>query len=138
MSMAESPLFPIQQAIYDLLTGDSELMGLVTGVFDHVPEGTDYPYVVIGEATQVPDNRHGGFGASTTETLHVWTRERGFAGALAIETRIRQLLDERPLAVAGHHLVAVRYEFSQTLIDPEPPGDIRHAPIRFRVTTEQE
>jgi hypothetical protein len=135
---AESPLAPIQQAIYDRLTGDPTLMGLVTGVFTWVPESTAYPYIALGEVTAVPDNRHRGFGRSVTETLHIWTRERGFQAALAIEDRITQLLDHQTLTVTGHHTVAVRFEFSQTLIDPEPPGDIRHIPIRLRITTEQE
>jgi hypothetical protein len=135
--VAESPLLPIQQAIFDRLTGDSELMGLITGVFDHVPEGTAHPYVTVGEVITTPDNRHGGFGRSVVATLHIWTRTRGHAQGLAIEDRIAQLLDHQPLTLVGHLTVEVRYEFSQTLIDPEPPGDIRHIPLRFRVVTEQ-
>lgn len=138
MSIAEQPMALVQQAIYSVLTGDATLMGLVTGVFDFVPEGTAYAYVTLGEVITTPENRHRGFGRSVVETLHIWTRERGFAGALAIEDRITQLLDHQPLTLTGHHTVSVRYEFSQTLIDPEPPGDIRHIPLRFRVETEQE
>ena len=33
--------------------------------------------------------------------------------------------------------MATRFEFSQTLTDPEPPGDIRHVVLRYRVVTEQ-
>jgi hypothetical protein len=80
VTVAVSPLGPIQQALYERLTDDAELMGLVSGVFDHVPEGTQRPYVVVGEATSIPDNRHGGFGRQSTATLHIWTRERGFRG----------------------------------------------------------
>lgn len=129
---------PVQQAIYDRLTGDSNLMGLVSGVFDYAPEDVDHPYIVIGEVLTTPDNRHGGFGRSMLATLHIWTRSRGFASALTIEDRITQLLDHQDLTIPGHHTVSVRYEFSQTLTDPEPPGDIRHIPIRFRVITEQQ
>lgn len=137
MSVAESPLAPVQQAIYDRLVGDPTLAGMVTGVFDFVPEGAVYPYVVVGEVVVTPDNRHGGFGRSIAATLHIWTRGRGNAEGLAVEDRVTQLLDHQPLALIGHRTVEVRYEFSQTLIDPEPPGDIRHIPLRFRVTTEQ-
>lgn len=138
MSIAEQPMATAQQAIYSVLTGDPTLMGLITGVFDFVPEDVAYPYVALGEVITTPDNRHRGFGRQVVETLHIWTKERGFAGALAIEDRITQLLDHQPLTLPGHHTVSVRYEFSQALTDPEPPGDIRHIPIRFRITTEQE
>jgi hypothetical protein len=38
--------------------------------------------------------------------------------------------------VVGRHHVVTRYEFAQTLRDPEP--GIRHVVIRFRILTEQE
>lgn len=136
--IATQPHAEVQQAIYDRLTGDATLGALIAGVFDHVPEGTAYPYVTLGEVITTPDNRHGGFGRSVVATLHVWTQARGFAEALAIEARLVELLDHQALPLAGHHTVSVRYEFSQTLTDPAPPGDIRHIPIRFRITTEQE
>jgi len=136
---AEQPLSPIQQAFYDRMTGDATLMGLLAGdgVYDYIPEAAAYPCVVIGEATASPRNRHGGFGRSVVEHLHIWDQARGFARALTIEAQIVALFDHQPLTVAGFHVVAVRFEFSQTLIDPEPPGDIRHIPLDFRVDIEQ-
>jgi hypothetical protein len=137
-STAVQPFQEIAQAVYDRLTGDATLMALVTGVFEHVPEGTAHDYVAMGEMLATPANRHNGFGRSVVFTLHVWTQARGFTSARAIEARLLELLDHQALAVPGHHVVSVRYEFSQTLTDPAPPGDIRHIPVRFRITTEQE
>jgi len=131
-----SPLGPIQKAVYDVLAGDATLGGLVSGVFDEVPEGTAYPYVVIGEALEVPAGSHDRFGRETVLTLHVWTDTRGFSRATQITSRIVALLDHQPLTIAGHHHVATRYEFAQQLRDTEP--HLRHVPIRFRVITEQE
>lgn len=136
MTVPVTPLGPVQTAVYATLTGDQPLMGLVSGVFDEVPEGTAYPYVTVGEALEQPDNWLGGFGRQTVVTLHVWVDARGFAAATQITSRLVSLLDHQPLAVAGHHHVSTRYEFSQTLRDPEP--GIRHIPIRFRILTEQE
>lgn len=139
MTDAESPLAPIQQTIYDRLTGDATLNGMVTGIYDFVPEPAPYPYVTLGEVTVIPSNVHGRFGREVVVTLHIWTRSRGHAEGLAIEDRITQLLDHQPLTLDGHHTVSVRYEFSQTLIDPvEPSGQVRHIPLRFRITTEQD
>ena len=77
MTTAPEAMLPIQRAVYGRLTGDGALMGSITGVFDYVPETDVYPFVVIGEATEIPDNRHGGFGRQTVVTLHVWTKYRG-------------------------------------------------------------
>jgi hypothetical protein len=135
MPLPVTPLGPIQAAVYDLLTGDAALMGLVTGVWDEVPEGTAYPYVVIGEALEQPEGAHDRFGRQTVITLHVWTDTRGFTATTQITARLVALLDHQPLTIAGHHHVSTRYEFSQTLRDPKP--HLRHIPIRFRIFTEQ-
>ena len=131
MTTAPEAMLPIQRAVYGRLTGDGALMGSITGVFDYVPETDVYPFVVIGEATEIPDNRHGGFGRQTVVTLHVWTKYRGHSKGLAIAARITALLDHQPLTIDGLAHVATRFEFSQTLTDPEPTAEIRHLVIRY-------
>ncbi|WP_405710105.1 DUF3168 domain-containing protein [Streptomyces xanthophaeus] len=135
---APTALGPVQMALYGRLTSDEDLMALISGVYDYVPETDPYPYVVIGEATEIPDNRHDGFGRETVASLHVWTRHRGHGPGMKIAARITELIDHQPLTVTGLHHVSTKFEFSQTLTDPEPPGDIRHIPMRFRIVTEKE
>lgn len=136
--ISQSPIHPVQVALYERLTGDPTLMGMVTGVFDQVPEDQDKPYVRLGEHLSIPDNDHSGFGREITETLHVWTRERGNAAGQAIAARVIALLDHRPddLVVDGHRVVSIRHEFDQALTDPDP--EVRHHVIRFRIITDQE
>ncbi|MFG2683163.1 DUF3168 domain-containing protein [Streptomyces sp. NPDC048392] len=134
---APSTMGPVQEALYGALTGDATLMALISGVYDFVPETAPFPYIKIGEATEVPDNSHGHFGRQTVVTLHVWTRARGHSKGQEIGARVTALLDHQPLTVEGQHHVVTRFEFSQTLTDPEPPGDIRHLVLRYRVVTEQ-
>lgn len=134
---ALSPMLLVQSALYARLTGDATLTGLIEGVYDYVPETAEYPFVVIGEAIETPDNRHGGYGRETVVTLHVWSRYQGYAQALRIGARVTALLDHQPLTIEGLAHIATRFEFSQTLTDPEPPGDIRHLVLRYRVVTEQ-
>ncbi|MEU6944294.1 DUF3168 domain-containing protein [Streptomyces sp. NPDC046316] len=131
------PLLPVQSALYARLTGDSTLMNLVTGVYDFVPETAVYPYIHIGEAIETPDNAHDRFGRQTVHTLHVWDRYKGFKRVLQIGSRANALLDHQPLAITGLAHVVTRYEFGQPLTDPEPPGDIRHLVLRYRIVTEQ-
>ena len=137
MTTAPSPMLGVQGAIWSLLSTDPELVGLPAAVYDYVPEDVPYPFVVIGEAIETPDNRHGGFGRETVPTLHVWDQYRGYARVLRIGARITELLDHQPLAIPGQSWIATRFEFSQTLTDPEPPGNIRHLVLRYRIVTEQ-
>lgn len=134
---APAPMLAVQSAVYARLKGDATLTGMISGVYDYVPETAAYPFVVIGEALETPDNRHGGFGRQTVITLHVWSRYQGYAQVLRIGARVTELLDHQPLTIPGLSWIATRFEFSQTLTDPEPPGDIRHLVLRYRVVTEQ-
>ncbi len=136
MTTPTTPVPEIQTAIYRRLTGDATLTALVTGVLDDVVESQAHPYVVLGEAIETPDNAHNRFGRQVVATLHVWSRFRGFSQALAIAGRLVELLDHQPMTLTGHVVVSVRHEFTQTLRDPDP--EIRHVPVRFRITTEQE
>nr|WP_275424822.1 DUF3168 domain-containing protein [Streptomyces sp. SID13726] len=127
---------PTQAAILDALLADAPLMDLVKGVYDWVEEKQPYPYIVIGEAMETPANSHDRYGSEVLETLHIWDRNRGFAQSLTIAGRVLQALDHAPLTIEGHVHRWTRFVSLQTLRDPEPPGDIRHVPLTFRIGTE--
>jgi hypothetical protein len=135
--VAGDALEPLQRAMYERMTGDATLTGLVTGVFDHVPEDQAYDYVTLGEIIETADNRHDGYGRSILAIVHVWSKARGYGPGQAIKNRIVELFDHQALDVDGQHVVAVRFEQARTLTDPKEPGDIRHIPIRFRIDVEQ-
>lgn len=136
--VALQDLGPLQQALYARMVGDAELVGLLGAprVYDNVPENVVRPYITLGEAIEFPDNTHDQFGSEVTETLHVWSDYRGFAEGLAIAARLRALFDHQPLDVDGLAVVAVRWELTQTLRDPDPA--VRHVSVRFEISTEQE
>lgn len=136
MPVSDSAVLPVQDAVLAALTADSTLMALIQGVYDWVKEDQAYPYIVIGEAVETPDNTHDSHGSNTVITLHVWSKYRGYRQALRIAARVRALLEHRPLTVTGHRHVATYYVSQQTITDPEAPGDIRHVPISFRVLTQ--
>lgn len=134
---APAPMLPVQQAIYTVLTGDAALTDTVSGVYDYLPEDVAYPFIVIGEGIETPDNSHDRYGRETVVTLHVWSQYRGHSQGLAIAAKITALLDHQPLTITGLDHVVTRFEFSQAMTDPEPPGNIRHVVLRYRVVTEQ-
>ncbi|MGW1127456.1 DUF3168 domain-containing protein [Streptomyces sp. NPDC002526] len=137
MRAAPSAMLPLQGAILAVLRGDSDLSALISGVYDYVPETATYPFIVVGEAIETPANAHDRYGRETVMTLHVWTQHRGHSQGLTIAARVTALLDHQPLTVPGLDHVATRHEYAQTLTDPEPPGNIRHVVLRYRVVTEQ-
>lgn len=128
------PVWPIQVALYQRLTGDPALMADVTGVHDHVAKETPFPYVTIGTFTSTPQGAHDRFGARTTVTLHGWSTYHGGKEISDIAGHLLRLLDHQPLAVDGRHTVYVHHE--QTVTFTERDSDIRHVACRFSVATE--
>lgn len=127
-------LLPVQGAMFARIKADAALNTAIGGrVYDEVPENAVYPYVVLGEGVETPDNELAAYESRVAETLHVWSAYRGFAEALTIAGHLIRVFDHQPLAVPGRGLVAVRHEQTVTMRDPD--SDVRHAVVRFAVDT---
>lgn len=126
----------VRDAVRAALLADEALASLVQGVLDYVPEDQAFPYIALGDVVETPADAHDRFGSETLLTLHIWSKYRGYAQGLTIATRVRQALDHTPLDIDGHRWTWTRFVSLQTLTDPEPPGDIRHLPMAFRVGSE--
>lgn len=120
----------LQKTIYTALNSDATLSAMITGVYDDVPEGSTYPYVVIGEQTAVNFGSKTLDGLEHTLTVHVWSQYRGRKEAKEIMERIYNILHESNLSVTGANLVNLRQEFETTLVDSD--GITRHGIMRFR------
>lgn len=126
-------LAPLQTALYQKLTGSTDLMSLVTGIFDEVPDGQAFPYVTIGSITETASDAHDHQGLDCTVQIDVWTKGvgTGFKAAYTIYATVDAALDRQPLSVAGFSDVSIACDQHQTLRDPDP--DIRHINSQFRV-----
>lgn len=131
-------LGPLQVALHTVLTGDATLMARLAGdgIFEYVPEGQGFPYVVVGEAVETPDGAHDRFGADTVQTLHIWSAYHGWKEAQEIKGDLMRLLDHQELTITGHHTVAVRFMQAVSMRDSDQ--DLRHVAIRFAVVTEHD
>lgn len=127
---------PLQEAIDARLSGDATLtVTLGARIYDDTPDGEPYPYVVIADFTEAPNDTMGTTGRDLTVTLHVWSRFRGFRECNRIANRIDQLLDRWLPTVAGWHTTAMLHEFYETLRDPD--GITRHGVLRYRIHVHQ-
>lgn len=108
----------VQPAVYTLLHGDSTLLALAA-VYDEPPEGSAFPYVVIGDFEEKPANRMGGkVGKEVTITVEAWTEARGAKSIQAILARVDALLDNAlTLSVTGY--TVERLDHEQTVITRE-------------------
>ena len=136
--MTADSQWELQKSAYTTLRADSALQAFIGNparVHDHVPQDSAFPYVVIGEATAREFDGKTEDGMEQTVTLHTWSRDRGLKETKEIMAAVVDALDQVALTVTGHTLVLLRFEFSDTFLDPD--GLTRHGVQRFRAVTQK-
>jgi Protein of unknown function (DUF3168) len=134
--MAEVASWALQRGVYQALAGSIDLTTLLGGVrvYDHAPQSAPYPFITLGQSAVRDWSTGTEYGAEHNLTLHVWSRSGGKQQVLKILEAIRAVLHDQPLALADHHLVNLRHEFSEARLDPD--GDTFHGVVRYRAVTE--
>lgn len=136
--MTADSQWAVQQAVHTALTGDAALIALVPAarITDHVPQDSAFPYISIGESSAGEWDSKDSDGMEQTLTIHAWSQYRGLKEVKQIMGAIVDALDKAALTVTGHDLVLLRFEFSDTMLDPD--GLTRHGVQIYRVLTDSQ
>lgn len=135
-----SPDNALQAGVYARLAGYSALTTALGGakVYDHVPQGTAAPYVVIGEDTLADSDTKSNSRWDCTLTVHCWDYEK--AGRKSVKALLSHVHDalhrqQANVTVTGFTLVEIHREFQQTFQEAaaEGAGDhYYHGVARYR------
>ena len=117
--MSTSFVLELQKAIYSTLSGDATLGALISGVFSHVPQGTVFPYVVMGEGESQDYSTKTSTAEIITSELFVLSRERGAKETLDIMARVKELLHQVSLSLTGCTLVYLRFNTAEITQEKE-------------------
>lgn len=130
--MSGSPAWPLQQAVFSRLNGDTALVTtLGADVYDHVPDAAAFPYVVIGNVTEGPRDTMGRTGRDLDVTIHVWSQYQGMKQVKEIQNRVDELLDRWAPTVTGWNATQMQQELFETFMDQD--GITRHGVSRYGV-----
>jgi hypothetical protein len=134
--MAEVASWALQRAVYQALSGSSDLTALLGGarIYDDAPQAAAFPFITLGQSVIRDWSTGTEDGAEHSLTLHVWSRGGGKKQTLQIVEAIKDVLHDQPLMLADHHLINLRHEFSEARLDPD--GDTFHGIVRYRAVTE--
>lgn len=125
-------LWSLQQAIYAALTTDVVLADKIKGVFDSVPQGDPFPYVVIGDGSAADFDTDDSTGYDADLMIHVWDRShRGRRTVKGIQDDIHRILHRANPVVAGVHTVECFIEFTDSFQDSD--GLTNHGVQRCRL-----
>jgi hypothetical protein len=119
---------PLQTAVFARLNA---VAGLAGKVFDEVPQGQAYPFVVIGEDTINEMATDDSTGVNALVQIHTWSTHAGFKEVNALQALINAALDRQSLTVTGWHFLSC--DFVQHIKMRDPDGKTRHGVSEYRV-----
>ncbi|MGN7409967.1 DUF3168 domain-containing protein [Sporosarcina sp. SAFN-010] len=82
--MVQTAMFELQKGIFQNLTSNPSLTAKVTGVFDSVNEGQEFPYITISEPFMLPFETKQKFGEELSIVIHGWSTYNGKKEAIDI------------------------------------------------------
>lgn len=125
----------LQASVYKALVQDSEILTTLDGakIFDHVPDRTSPPYIVLGRSTSSDWSTSTETGEAIVFIVHTWSKSASRSENNTLQNLIRKNLDG-PIELNDHDLVNLRFQLAETRRD-RVTGYL-HGVSRFRAITE--
>ena len=124
----------LKAGVYERLSQDENLKGVITGVFDEVKGHQPFPYIVLGEITANEWSSKTSAGQEVTLTIHTWSEYRGDEEVLDIHRLILESISKSPLDLgSGLGVMLSRLDSEETTKDLN--DKLRHGVmiLRFRI-----
>jgi len=119
----------LQQALYNHLKADAELMALIRDVFDQPPQNEPYPYVTIGPFDSTPVVNRSDSERMGVDT-DIYTDGESWVLGQAIKNHMMRLLRHARLETTDY-VFYFRPEFFSQFYDTD--GDVRQINLRWLV-----
>jgi hypothetical protein len=135
--MSSSPILSLRQAILAAVRDDAALAALMGGsvrLHDEPPRAAEPVYAVFGDVTAEDASTSSDRGHEQDLALVVWSREGSARSGLEAAERLAALLDDAPLALAGHRLANLRLRSIAAGRDPDT--GLARVTVRLRAVTE--
>ncbi len=127
-----SSAWALQQAVFAVLSCNSTVQDEVADrIFDAVPRGSDFPYIVIGDGSETAASDL----IEHSLSINIWSRGGGHREAKRIAAAVRDALDGMPLTLDGHSLIDIRFDTAD--YSRWSDGETWRGVVRFRAVTEQ-
>lgn len=131
--------WPLQEAVFQLLSSDSALMALVGGIYDAAPQqvsdaAPDGLYVTIGDEIAEDWSTASDIGVLHTVLISVHAPRRGFADAKQVAGQISDLMLGSDMTPSRGQIIQTRFIDARTARAENDA--LRRIDLRFRVTLE--
>lgn len=136
--MTTSALESLYGAIYAALTSDLQLSPILADrVFDiRAPGKPTFPYITLGDASELAFDTFGGDGSDAPRTIHLWTHDGTTQQLLVLWGHVQRLLSGA-LPMSARVLVWSDVSLVSIMEDPDDAEHLTmHGVVRFRALTE--
>lgn len=137
--MTADTLWPLQTGLYAHLRGNAPLTALLAagadGIHDHVPMGSSFPYIVIGELSARASDTQRHTACDAQITLHSFSRQAGMRELRDVMAAITASLHNAAPAISGHHIALCQEILTDVRTDLD--GETRHGRQQFRIIIER-
>ena len=127
-------LYEVQEAVYKRLENDSSLNEKIKGVFDYVPEETDFPYVILGRIYSVPEKTKTTIGERVEITIDIWSTYKGKKETIDIIKLVESALKEE-LEVGGLFVIDQKVKSREVL---EEINELYHGTLTYEILIDME
>lgn len=134
----------LQIAIITTLKAEAGLTALLAtnpvdnispAVYNHAPQDTGFPYVIVGEPDGAEHDADDIQGWTGQVVVHSWSRFRGFEEIMDIMRETDNALHRIEPVVTDARIVTLHRESVDSVLDPD--GLTRHGIHAFRVILEE-
>lgn len=126
-----SPVEAVVSALITTLRATTALTPLVSGIYNDVPQGTAYPYVVVTVPTNRRSDTIGCFGNSALVDTKVVSQYRGDREAARIQAAMISALNfQEPALAGGHRVLGLSWDSADSYQDV-----VNGVPTRYHVST---
>ncbi|ADU30363.1 DUF3168 domain-containing protein [Evansella cellulosilytica] len=129
-------LYDAQQAVFRCLKADNELRNSVTGVYDYVPDSTEFPYIVLGRVYSTPAPKTKTSEGETIEvTLDVWSTYKGKKETSDIVNLIKSALLSEEFEIDEADVIDQEIKSIEIL---EEDNELFHGTVVFEIILDME
>lgn len=119
-------MLELQAAVYSKLD-----TATVYSIYDDVPQGTNMPYITIGDDQAADYSTDGESGTQASIVVHTWSTYSGKLELKTMQDAVYNALHRANLIVTGYNVLGVDFEYADSMVESD--GITRHGVQRFRI-----
>lgn len=137
-ALRRSPVEQVLTGIVTALKNSTGVTGLATGgIYNNVPQDTDYPYVVVSSPVDRREDTARRYGAIVSVDVKAVSQYPGDKEASQIIDQCLRVLHFQPPTTTQHTVLGIRYEDGERYSEVVNGIVTRHHVAMFQVWSEQ-